>query len=546
MIDKIQNKDPLQLTDIASLQTLVVECMNVIESQSNVIAKQSKEIQELKDEINRMKGEHGSLPPKPKVSHATGQKPKIRPKRKPRKKRNKKANLIVDEIIPCPIDKSTLPPDAVFQGYKDLIEQDIVFKRHNKLYRVPVYHSKQLGRTYTGELPPSFSGQFGTDLKTWLQVFHHYGDMTQGRLHALMTNIGIDISTGTISNILLSNTVSMEQEATDILRSGLAHVDYAQMDGTKSFEAGQTKATQIICTPLYSVYKTMDNKSRASVIGALQAKLPREIPLLYDATAIDLLKASKVPKKDQRLLGQLLELDQIYTVADFEKHLSKKAPHLLKKESHAKVLAILALNYYQGQADFPIPQRLLTDAGHEYSSIVLFQILCWIHEERHYKKMVPILKVHQDQLELVRCQIWEYYKKLLDFKELTLLQQKEQREKLDQEFDEIFSQQTIYKDLNKRLEKTFSRKEKLLQILQFPKVPLHNNAAELAVRRKARKRDISLHTMSAMGTRAQDAFMSVVETAAKLGVNVFEYLRDLLSQKRTMIPLADLIMLRSR
>jgi len=40
MIDKIQNKDPLQLTDIASLQTLVVECMNVIESQSNVIAKQ--------------------------------------------------------------------------------------------------------------------------------------------------------------------------------------------------------------------------------------------------------------------------------------------------------------------------------------------------------------------------------------------------------------------------------------------------------------------------------------------------------------------------
>jgi len=304
-----------------------------------------------------MKGEHGSLPPKPKVSHATGQKPKIRPKRKPRKKRNKKANLIVDEIIPCPIDKSTLPPDAVFQGYKDLIEQDIVFKRHNKLYRVPVYHSKKLGRTYTGELPPSFSGQFGTDLKTWLQVFHHYGDMTQGRLHALMTNIGIDISTGTISNILLSNTVSMEQEATDILRSGLAHVDYAQMDGTKSFEAGQTKATQIICTPLYSVYKTMDNKSRASVIGALQAKLPREIPLLYDATAIDLLKASKVPKKDQRLLGQLLELDQIYTVADFEKHLSKKAPHLLKKESHAKVLAILALNYYQGQADFPIPQR---------------------------------------------------------------------------------------------------------------------------------------------------------------------------------------------
>ena len=439
-----------------------------------------------------------------------------------------------------------MPPDAVLTGYKNLVEQDIIFKRHNKLYRVPIYHSKQLGRTYTGELPSSYAGQFGNELKTWLQVFNRYGDMTQGRLHALMKNIGVDISTGTISNILLSNTTSMEQEANDILRSGLTHVDYTQMDGTISMESGETKVTQIICTPLYSVYKTMNNKSRASVIGALQGKLPSDIPLLYDAIAIDLLSVSKVPKKDQRLLGELLELDQIYTLADFEERLSEKAPHLLKKESHAKVLAILALNYYQGQTDFPIPKLLLTDAGHEYSMIVLFQILCWIHEERHYKKMTPILKVHQEQLELIRCQIWEYYKKLLNFKELNLQQQKQERENLEQEFDEIFSQQTSYKDLNKRLKQTFSRKEKLLQVLDFPQVPLHNNTAELAVRRKARKRDICLHTMSSIGTRAQDAFMTVVETAAKLGVNVFDYLFDRLTNEHNMISLADLIAERAK
>ena len=69
-------------------------------------------------------------------------------------------------------------------------------------------------------------------------------------------------------------------------------------------------------------------------------------------------------------------------------------------------------------------QHLLSDAGHEYAKISPHQALCWIHEERHYKKMLPKLKMHQDILEAIRCQIWTYYKKLLNFKELTVRQQK--------------------------------------------------------------------------------------------------------------------------
>ena len=260
---------------------------------------------------------------------------------------------------------------------------------------------------------------------------------------------------------------------------------------------------------------------------------------------MEALQSSKVPKKDQRLLAQLLELGHTYTITDFESLLAKQAPHLLAKESHHKVLAILALTYYQQQEDFPIVQQLLTDAGHEYKCIVLNQFLCWIHEERHFKKMVPKLTQHQNLLEQVRSQIWEYYKKLLNFKELDALLQEQQLEPLIREFDEIFTQQTSYEQLNKRLAQTFSRKDKLLQVLDFPQVPLHNNAAELAVRRKVRKRDISIHTMSSKGTQAQDAFMSVIETAIKLGVNAFEYLLDRLSQKNQMTPLAELIKLKT-
>ena len=80
-----------------------------------------------------------------------------------------------------------------------------------------------------------------------------------------------------------------------------------------------------------------------------------------------------------------------------------------------------------------------------------------------------------------------------------------------------------------------------MRVLHLPDLPLHNNQAELAVRRKVRKRDISLHTMSDLGTAAQDAFMSIVETAIKLGVNVFDYLYDRLANKNLMPSLADLI-----
>jgi len=548
MIEKIQHIDPSKIKDLNELQKVLVLCMNIIESQSSTIEAQAKEIQELKDEINRMKGEHGSPTPKPKVSHATGQKPKIKPKRKPHNKGSKKANLEVDNVVDCPIDKSLLPADAVFKGYSRVIQQDIIFKRNNTLFKVPIYYSKQEGKTYRGTLPPEYEGQFGNELKAWLQTFHHLGDMTQGRLEILLKNIGIQISDGTISNILLSNTEQMKAESIAILKSGLEHIEFAQMDCTKSYEAGQTKATQIICTPYYSFYQTMDNKSRCSVIGALQGKMPSDIPLLYDNKAVELLHASVVPKKDQRLLAQLLQLNRTYILSDFEAYLAKKAPHLLNKDSYPKVLSILALNYYQVQEDFPIVKILLTDAGHEYAAIALIQLLCWIHEERHYKKMVPKLTLHQNLLEQVRCQIWEYYKKLLNFKtcpdpsgELSLEDQNLKRATLRQEFETIFTQTTAYEALNKRLAQTYSRKEKLLGVLDFPKVPLHNNAAEIAVRRKARKRDISLHTMSVKGTIAQDAFMSVVETAAKLGVNAFDYLLDRLTKKNQMTPLAHLI-----
>ena len=78
-------------------------------------------------------------------------------------------------------------------------------------------------------------------------------------------------------------------------------------------------------------------------------------------------------------------------------------------------------------------------------------------------------------------------------------------------------------------------------VLRFAHLPLHNNAAELGARIQARKRDISMQTKNAKGTKSKDSLMTIVETAKKLGVNTFRYIYDRLSGKREMPSLADLI-----
>jgi hypothetical protein len=78
-------------------------------------------------------------------------------------------------------------------------------------------------------------------------------------------------------------------------------------------------------------------------------------------------------------------------------------------------------------------------------------------------------------------------------------------------------------------------------VLKMPVIPFHNNSAELAARAKVRKRDMSLQTITDEGTKANDTFMTIVQTAKKLRVSVYDYIFDRVSNKFEMPPLAQLI-----
>jgi hypothetical protein len=192
---------------------------------------------------------------------------------------------------------------------------------------------------------------------------------------------------------------------------------------------------------------------------------------------------------------------------------------------------------YHGKEDANF-EILVCDDAKQFHNVTDARALCWIHEERHYKKLTPFLEYHKELVENKRHQIWDYYAELKAYKENPT---EESKNELDHKFDEIFNEKTEYDELDKRLKLTQSKKEYLLQILDHPEIPLHNNLSENGIRTIVIKRKISGGTRTRDGTKAWENNFSILETCKKQGISYYKYMKDIFSKKFQMLRLANLI-----
>jgi hypothetical protein len=174
---------------------------------------------------------------------------------------------------------------------------------------------------------------------------------------------------------------------------------------------------------------------------------------------------------------------------------------------------------------------LVGDGAGQFKKITKRFALCWIHEERQYKKLVPILNVHRRELERIRGEIWGYYEKLKRYKENP---NEEDKKKLWNEFDELFGQKTNYDELNDRLALTFDKKYELLTVLDYPEIPLHNNLSENGIREMVIKRKISGGVETDEGLIAWENNMSILATCKKLGVSFYDFMKGVFSKNITI------------
>ncbi len=117
----------------------------------------------------------------------------------------------------------------------------------------------------------------------------------------------------------------------------------------------------------------------------------------------------------------------------------------------------------------------------------------------------------------------------------------EEAARLAGEFETLFATVTGYRALDERITKTRVKKSCLLMVLVHPEIPLHNNPAELGARARVRKRDVSFGPRTCEGAKAWDTFMTLEETATKLGVSFYHYIHDRVSGIYQIPALAKII-----
>jgi hypothetical protein len=181
---------------------------------------------------------------------------------------------------------------------------------------------------------------------------------------------------------------------------------------------------------------------------------------------------------------------------------------------------------------------LIGDDAGQFHDQTSYRGLCWIHEERHYRKLRPYFKNHQKMVDDFRGEIWDFYDQLKAYQSRP---SKKEKRWLSERFDELFGQTTGYVDLDHRIGLTRAKKEHLLLALDFPELPLDNNESERTLREWVIKRRISGGTRSLAGTKAWDTTLSLCDTARKLGQNFYAYLVDRISGRNELPSLADQI-----
>lgn len=528
-----------RIQDLAGARCAIAQLCNLVEDLQTTVRELQTENQRLRNENNRLKGEQGqpdipaNKPPKPPPARDHSSETE---RRQPRTwhKGPKLDRIQIDREAILQVDPASLPADAEFKGHEDVVVQDVRFETDNILFHKEKYYSPSAGQTYLAPLPPGYRGQFGPGLKALALVEYYAYNVAQPKLLELFRNVGVVISAGELSNLLIKNQAVFHAEKTAVYTAGLRSGPWQHYDQTSTRVDGRNQQCNIVCNPLYTAFFTTASKDRLSVLDVLRNLASRTF--CFNAETVELLHTLGVA---QRVITQVQAFPQEQTLSETEltTQLDQLAPPLGPLQRQ-RVLEAAAVAAYHAQLEFPVLQLLVCDDAPQFNWLTAELALCWVHEGRHYKKLTPYVPQHQQRLAAFQTQFWDFYDELLAYR---VTPSPAEKARLTIEFERIFATVTGYQQLDDRIAKTRRKQASLLLVLDHPEIPLHNNPAELGARQRVRKRDVSFGPQTTDGAQAWDTFQTLTATAQKLDVSIYHYIRDRVTQTYALPSLADLI-----
>ena len=525
-LPKISNEDRTPLVDVLL----------------ELLAWQEKQLDALKREILKLKGEttKPNIKPSKMDEGDTKDNPEVdddssKPKKGP--KRSKTEHLKIDATIDIQPDK--IPEGSTFKGYREVVIQNIVFETFNTCYRLAQYQTLD-GSYVSGQLPDGLNGcHFGNDLISFILYQYAHQHVTQPLLLKQLQDLGVDISSGRLSQFITDGLAVFHDEKDRLLQAGLSVSRYVHADDTGARHDGKngycthpsTKLRAGIGNELFAWFSSTESKSRINFLSCLGQGTDQSYVL--NAGALAYMEQQKLPPVLLARLEDKTVPVETTTQTDLEAWLESQG---INSPRHRKIIIEGALMGGLLAQGIPANFSIVSDDAGQFN--VFDHALCWIHAERIINRLIALNDEHVKAVDAVREQLWQLYRDLKDYK---LEPTATQAEDIKSRFQAMCGTKTAYATLNQALKRMGNNQHELLRVLDKPYLPLHNNLSERDIRDTIKKRKISGSTRSEAGRKCRDTFASLKKPCLKHKISFWHYLKDRLLNENNIPPLPDLI-----
>jgi len=521
----------LLLQEHARVQQEYARVLNQLSVALQSIADLGAEIQILRDEIARLKGAspRPRLPPGRLGDSGGGSGGGRGNGQNGRGKHPRKNKTGLNFHNQERLKPDNIPEGATFKGTRKYDVQNIVCQAYNTRYIIERWELPD-GTYVEGQLPTHVQGHYGTELRAHVLMLAYSCRVPEELILEQLHRYKIAISAGQLHALLTEKHDGYHAEKEGILKAALES-GKIQTDDVGTRHQGKNCYTNVICNEFFVYLTTTDSKSRINFLNIL-AQGRNEYRFNQDA--YDYLAVHKGAER----LTQMLQVRQDFVIstADPKKAFFDELGYLNTTEIRLMTEAGL----FASLIEHGVPRDLNIHSDDAGQFEVFKQSLCWIHEERHYRKLIPAHPEMAMEITRVQDDMWQLYKDLKVYKEAP---SEQERIRLAQLFDSLFKPEhpRPYQVLNDRLALTYAKRDRLLFVLDHPTTPLHNNLSETGGRGAKVKSKISGGTRSNEGRRAWDTFGSLNLTCRRLGICFYDYLMDRFLDLKKISYLGDVI-----
>ena len=372
------------------------------------VADLKAENEALREEIARLKGLKGRPKLKPSGMHQETQaRAKAKSGGQKRRRGPKNSNLVIDEDKV--LKAEGVPEDSRFKGTEDYVVQDLIIKSHVVRLRRERWLTPE-GRTIVAPLPAGTVGHFGPQLRRFVLMQYHQGQMTIPRLVELLNSVGVAISKRAVVRILIERKEDFLTEARDVLRAGLQTASWISVDDTGARHCGRNGVCTQIGNDHFTAFVTTFSKSRLNFLQILRAGYTDYV---INDEALAYMRRRKLAGPLIRRLAEH-ETKRFPDQEAWRAHLAELG--IAERDVEADPVTIATEGALWGSVldhGFLRDAVILSDDAGQFN--VGLHSLCWIHSERLIHRLNAFNDLQRKAVARIKSRVWRLYGDLQDY-----------------------------------------------------------------------------------------------------------------------------------